>query len=98
MAKRVISVLLAAILLLSLLTACGKDGALTVDDAKALVCKDLNIKQSDADSVDVHLTTVNSVACYLVYVSVNGQHWQYTVHGLNGEILEKEETDQGHSH
>ena len=98
MAKRVISVLLAAVLLLSLLTACGKDETLTLEDAKTLVCQDLNIKQSDASSIDVHLTTVGSAACYLVYVSVNGQHWQYTVNSLNGEILEKEETDHGHSH
>lgn len=98
MIKRAISVFVVAVMLLGLLTACSNNGALTVEDAKKVVLKDLDIKQSDADSVDVHLTTIDSLACYLVYVSVDGEHWQYTVNSLTGEILEKEESDHGHSH
>lgn len=98
MIKRVISVLLVAMLLLGLLAGCGDDGKVTLDEAKQLVLKDLNIKQNDADSVDVHLTTVDGVACYVVYVSFDGQHWQYTVSGLNGEILDKTQNTSGHTH
>lgn len=98
MTKRVITLLLAAVMLLGLLTACSDDGTLTVDDAKKLVLEDLGIKQSDVDSLDTHLTTVDSAACYLVYVSFDGEHWQYTVNSITGEILEKTENDHGHSH
>jgi hypothetical protein len=97
MAKRVISVLLVALLLMGLLTACGDD-TFDVDDAKKLVCDDLGIKVSDADSLDTHLTTEGSVACYVIYVSFDGQHWQYTVNGLTGEILEKTQNASGHTH
>ena len=97
MAKRIISVLLVTVLLLGLLTACGDD-TFDVADAKKLVCQDLGIRESDADSLDTHLTTVGSAACYVVYVSVDGKHWQYTVNSLTGEILEKTQNASGHSH
>ena len=99
MIKRILSVLLVAMLLVGLLSACGeKGGALTVEEAKALVLKDLNIKASDADSVDLHMTTEGGAACYVVYVSCDGEHWQYTVNSLTGEILAKAENDHGHTH
>ena len=98
MKKRVITLLLAAVLLLGLLTACSDNGTYTVDDAKKLVCEDLGIKEKQIESFDHHLTTVDSAACYLIYVTAEGKHWQYTVNSLTGEILEKTENATGHSH
>lgn len=98
MFKRVISVLLIAVLAIGLLAACGKDGPLTVEDAKAVVLEDLGVKESKVSSIDVHLTNSNGVACYLVYVSYNGENFEYLVNGITGEILSVEETDHGHSH
>ena len=98
MFKRVISVLMIAVLALGLLAACGKEGPLTVEDAKAIVLEDLGVKESKVSSIDVHITTVDGVACYLVYVSYNGENFEYVVNGLTGEILSVEESDHGHSH
>ena len=68
MTKRIISLLLIAVLALSLLAACGNDGPLTTDDAKQVVLEDLGIKEKDVDSLDVHITTAaDGTACYLVY-------------------------------
>lgn len=96
MAKRLISVFAVAVLLLGLLAGC--DDTFDVEDAKKLVCEDLGIQESQADSLDTHLTTIESTACYVVYVSAGGKHWQYTVNGLTGEILEKTQNTSGHSH
>lgn len=98
MFKRVISVLMIAVLALGLLAACGKEGPLTVEDAKAIVLEDLGVKESKVSSIDVHITTVDGAACYLVYVSYNGENFEYVVNGLTGEILSAEESDHGHSH
>ena len=98
MFKRVISVLMIAVLALGLLAACGKEGPLTVEDAKAIVLEDLGVKESKVSSIDVHITTVDGAACYLVYVSYNGENFEYMVNGLTGEILSAEESDHGHSH
>ena len=98
MFKRVISVLLIAVLAFGLLAACGKEGPLSVEDAKAVVLEDLGVKESKVTSMDVHLGNVDGVACYLVYVSYNGENFEYVVNGITGEILSVEETDSGHSH
>jgi hypothetical protein len=58
----------------------------------------MGIDQSDVDSIDTHVTTVNGVACYVVYITVDGEHMQYLIDGVSGEILTKEETDTGHHH
>lgn len=98
MTKRLISLLAVAVMLLSLLAGCGKSGPLSVDDAKKVVLSDLGVKESQVDSLDVHITTVGDVACYAVYVSIDDEHLEYLVDGLTGEILSVEEADHGHSH
>lgn len=99
MAKRIVSLLLIAVLTVGLLAACGNDGPLTVDDAKKVVLTDLGVKEKQVESIDVHITTAeDGAACYAVYVTVNGEHLEYMVHGITGEILSKVEADHGHSH
>lgn len=96
MTKRVISILLATVLVLGLFAGCGGNKALTPEQAQKLVLKDLGVKQ--ADSVDYHVTTVDGKVCYAIFVSVENHHWQYTVVGATGEIVDKVENAQGHSH
>ena len=98
MLKRVISVLMIAVLALGLLAACGNDGPLSVEEAKSIALKDMGVKESKVDSVDVHVATIDSVACYIVYIAMDGEYMEYTINGLNGEILAKEETEEGHNH
>ena len=98
MLKRVISVLMIAVLALGLLAACGNDGHLSVEEAKSIALKDMGVKESKVDSVDVHVSTIDGVACYIVYIAMDGEYMEYTINGLNGEILAKEETEEGHSH
>ena len=99
MTKRVISLLLVAILAFGLLAACGnEDGPLSAEDAKKVVLQDLNTKESKVSSIETHVTTVDNTPCYAVYVSVEGKHWQYVVNGLSGQILQKTQTDHAHSH
>ena len=98
MLKRVVSVLMIAVLALGLLAACGNDGPLSVEEAKSIALKDMGVKENKTDSVDVHVATIDGVACYIVYISMDGEYMEYTINGLNGEILAKEETEEGHSH
>ena len=98
MAKRIVSLLLVAVLAIGLLAACGKDGPLTTDEAIQVALDDLGVKEKNVDSADVHPTTADGEACYAVYISVDGQHWEYIIHGHSGQILHKAEADHGHSH
>jgi uncharacterized membrane protein YkoI len=101
MTKRIISLFVIAMLLMGLMglmAGCKDDGPLTPEEAMEIVMEDMGIDQSDVDSIDTHVTTVNGVACYVVYITVDGEHMQYLIDGVSGEILTKEETDTGHHH
>ncbi len=91
--------IVALIAVIAIFAGGGNDGGpLSTDDAKKVVLSDLGIKESKADSIHIHTTTVNDVPCYSVYVTFNGENWEYIIDGLTGEILEKEESDSSHSH
>lgn len=101
--KYLIPLIVAAVVLLGIVIAVAvgsgeQDGPLTPNEAKKVVLQDLGIRESKADSVHAHTTTENGKACYLIYVTVDGENWEYIVDGLNGEILSKTKNDHGHSH
>ena len=98
MIKRMISLLMIAVLVLGLLAACGKDGPLTVEDAKAVALQDLGLKERQVDSIDVHMTAIGDSVGYAVYISQGEENWEYIIDGISGEIVSKAETDQGHHH
>jgi predicted small lipoprotein YifL len=98
MAKKIISLLAVAMLLLGLLAACGNDGPLDEADAKEVVLADLGVKERQVDSIDVHISPVGTGMGYAVYVSMDDHHWVYLVDGLTGDIYSKTEADTGHSH
>ena len=98
MTKRIISLVMIAVLVLGLLAACGKDGPLTAEDAKKIVLNDLGLKERQVDSIDVHMSPAGDSVAYVVYVSKGEAHWQYAIDGISGEILSKAETEHGHSH
>ena len=98
MTKLIISLLMIAVLMVGMLAACGKDGPLTAEDAKKVVLNDLGVKERNVDSIDVHMTPIGDSMGYIVYVSMGEEHLQYVVDGITGEILHKEETDEGHHH
>ena len=100
--KRSVLILMAVFLLVGILIVAlaVKDSSapLSAEDAKKVVLSDLGVKEKDAGSIHVHPTTMDNKSCYLVYVSVDGENWEYTVDGISGEILKKTESDHGHSH
>ena len=101
--KKVIIIASVAIIVLIALIAIfaggGNDGGpLDTDDAKKVVLNDLGVKESKVDSLHIHTTEEDGIPCYLIYVTCNGENWEYLINGLTGEILDKEASDSGHSH
>ena len=101
--KYLIPLIVAAVMLLGIVIAVSagngeQDGPLTPDGAKKIVLQELGISESKADGVHTHTTTEDGKPCYLIYVTVNGENWEYIVDGFTGEILSKIKNDHGHSH
>ena len=85
-------------ILVALIAGGSQNDTLSIDDAKKVVLKDLSIKEREADSIHVHPTTVEDTPCYSVYITIDGENWEYIIDSFTGKILEKTETDHGHSH
>ena len=85
-------------ILVAVIAGGNQNDPLSIEDAKKVVLKDLSIKESEAGSMHVHPTTVEDTPCYSVYITIDGENWEYIIDAFTGKILEKTETDHGHSH
>ena len=93
--KRIISVICLLCLVLSL-AACGNK-AISADKAKKIVAKDLGVSVSDVQ-MDLHVGSHEGKPCFAVYVTYNGENFEYLIDSNSGEILAINENDHGHSH
>ena len=100
MKKRVIALLLLAVMLVGALAACGKEELLTEAEVKKIVTDHACADGSVASSVDFHGIgeTEDGQVCYQVYITINGKTFLYQVHATSGEILSITESSHSHSH
>lgn len=100
MKKRVIALLLLAVMLVGALAACGKEELLTEAEVKKIVTDHACADGSVASSVDFHGIgeTKDGQVCYQVYITINGKTFLYQVHATSGEILSITESSHSHSH
>lgn len=88
MKKRVISVLVLAALLLTLLAACGNKGFITAEQAQKIALKDLGIRASQADDIHTHAGTLaDGTPIYNIHVTVQGVDYEYVIQANGGEII-----------
>lgn len=94
--KKIMTAILAAALLVALLAGCGSK-ALSADDAKKVVLKDLGVTESQVTDIHVHIANSDDgTACYSIYLTVNGKQMEYLIHGITGEILSSGEGSHSH--
>lgn len=86
MKKRLISLLLLAVLVAAMLAACGPD-VVTAEEAQAIALEAMGLDASDADDVHTHVVTYRNQACYSIHITVDGTGYEYIIAGKTGEIL-----------
>ncbi len=88
MKQRIFAILMTTVLLLGLLTACGNDGPLTPEEAQAVVMKHAGVKANEVSDIHTHITTnENGEGCYSIHITINGETFEYLIHGTTGEVL-----------
>ena len=98
MKKRILAILLIAVMVMSVLVACKDKGPITAEEAKEIVMQDVKDKGKIPTNVDVHVGEgASGEACYTVYVTVLSKTFTYVVDAQTGEILSITEGG-GHKH
>lgn len=90
MKKRIFSLVLLVVFALGILAACGKDSALTTEEAQKVALEHLGINEKDA-SVHAHVTSENGIPCYSIHVSTADGDHTVVIHAGTGEVLSSSE-------
>ena len=86
MKKRLISLLLIAVFLLSF-AACGKDKVISAEKAQQIAFEDAGVSADDVQDVHNHpVKAEDGTACYNIHFTANGQPYNYMI-SATGEIV-----------
>ena len=69
--KKLLAVLVAAAMLLTVLTACG-DKTISAEKAQEIAMEDAGLTAKDVDDVHAHVTTYENTPCYNIHITVDG--------------------------
>ena len=86
--KKLLAVLVAAVMLLTVLTACGGDKAISAEKAQEIAMEDAGLTAKDVDDVHAHVTTYENTPCYNIHITVGSTEYNYNI-SSNGEILSR---------
>jgi hypothetical protein len=96
MKRSIFAILAIAVLLVGLLAGCKKDdGFIDKEEALQIVLDKIGMTQEQANP-HVHVTEVDGLTCWNIYVTVEGKSMEYVVHSLTGEILSVKESNHSH--
>lgn len=87
MKKRIVAFTLLAVMLLGMLTACGKKSALTQEEAQKIALEHAGISQEDVSDMHVHIVQEQGIPCYSFHISSEKGDCTVLVHAGTGEIL-----------
>ena len=83
--KKLFAVLLAAVMVLSVLTACG-DKAISAEKAQEIALEAAGLDAKDADDIHTHVTTYENTPCYNIHITVDGAEYSFNISSA-GEVL-----------
>jgi len=93
MKKRIIALLMAAVLCLGLLAACGEEGEaggeyITEEKAKEIAINDTYYTEEYVQYLAAEFVDAEEPAYYTVSFVADGMEFVYKIHAVTGEILE----------
>lgn len=87
MKTRIISVLLLATLMLSLLTACGGSETVTSEKAQQIALEASGYTADQVSDIHTHIVTEDGIPCYSVHLTTEDGEFSYVIHAGTGEII-----------
>ena len=91
MKKRIFAMVLLVVFALGILSACGKNSALSSEQAQKAALDHLGISQKDAADIHTHITTEDGIPCYSIHISTADGDHTVVIHAGTGEVLSSAE-------
>lgn len=88
MKKRVFAILTVAVILLGLLTACGKKGPVTGDEAQKIALEHAKLNEKDVTDVHTHIIDQNGIPCYSIHITTAAGDFSVIINASTGEVME----------
>ena len=88
--KKLIATVLAAILCLSMLAACGEEEkTLTQQEAMQIAVADAGYEVTQVSGIHAHVGEENGTTVYQIHFNAGGTEYTYLIDGSTGDILSK---------
>ena len=88
MKKRIFAILMVCVMLLGLLTACGKKEPVTQEQAQKIALEHAGLKEKDVADVHTHIVEENGIPCYSIHITANdGQEQSIVINASTGEVI-----------
>ena len=93
MNKRMIALILLAVLVLTLFAACESTKKpkemLTPEEAQEIAMKDAGLSKHKVSDVHTHAMMQDNMPCYNIHITAGGVEYEYLIVAKTGEILSK---------
>lgn len=87
MKKRIVALILAAVLVLTVFAACGKSDVLSEKEAQKRALEFLGISQKDVTDIHTHIAT-GEVPGYSFHITCGDQEYSVLINAVTGEVVE----------
>ena len=88
MKLRLIALVLVAVLMLGIFTACGKSGAITEAQAQKIALEAAELTEDEVSDVHTHVTTIDGIPCYSVHITSDRGEFSLVINASTGEIMD----------
>lgn len=88
MKKRVFTLLMVAVMLLGLLSACGNKGPITQEKAQKIALEHAGLSEKDVADVHTHISDENGIPCYSIHITTSDDEISVVINATTGEVME----------
>lgn len=90
---RIVTILLLAAMMLSLLTACKDNSVsvITAEEAQAIALEDAGLSAGDVTDIHTHVGSYQDVPCYSIHITIGNTEYEYVIAAGTGEILHSDD-------
>ena len=88
MKNRIFALLMVAVMLLGLLSACSNKRPVTQEQAQKIALEYAGLKEKDVSDVHTHISDENGIPCYSIHITTAEDEFSVIINASTGEVIE----------